>query len=122
MQKNVVVNIKDKFALFKDTWSPKILGEVNNFYIKVFKAQGEFVWHQHHNDDEFFLVVKGQLIVKLREREVTINEGEFFIVPRGTEHCPVAPEEAHVVLFEPKEVVNTGEIECEKTAKDLEWI
>ena len=116
------VNIRDKFALFDAYWTPKILGEVNNSYVKIFKAKGEFVWHSHENEDEFFLVIKGQLCIKLRGKEIVLNEGEFFIVPKGIEHMPYAKEEAHVLLFEPKEVVNTGSTVSEKTVENPEWI
>lgn len=101
------VNLKEKFCLFDAYWTPKILGEVNNSYVKIFKAKGEFVWHSHKNEDEFFLVIKGQLNIKMRDREIHLKEGDFFIVPKGVEHLPYAHEEAHVLLFEPKAVVNT---------------
>lgn len=116
------VNIEKKFQLFNEYWCPKILGAVNNHYVKIFKAKGELVWHKHEHEDEFFLVVKGQLKIKLRDQEVTLNKGEFFIVPKGVEHLPVAEEEVHVLLFEPKNVINTGDIVSEQTVKNLEWI
>jgi quercetin dioxygenase-like cupin family protein len=116
------VNLKDKFQLFDAYWTPKILGVVNNSYVKIFKAKGEFVWHSHKDEDEFFLVVKGQLNIKMRDREIYLKEGEFFIVPKGIEHLPYANEEAHVLLFEPKEVINTGNTNSEKTVENPEWI
>lgn len=116
-----VVNLKNKFKLFSEAWNPKILGEVNNNFVKIFKAKGEFVWHQHPNEDEIFLVIQGQLKIKLRDREVVLNEGEFFIVPKGTDHLPYA-EEAHVLLIEPKQVINTGNVRSEKTVENPEWI
>lgn len=116
------VNIKEKFRLFDQPWTPKILGELNGNHIKIFKAKGEFVWHQHENEDEFFLVIQGQLKIKFKDREVVLNEGEFFIVPKGTDHLPYAEDEAHVLLFEPKEVINTGKIESEKTVEKPEWL
>lgn len=116
------INIKEKFQLFDAHWTPKILGEVNNSYVKIFKAMGDFVWHRHENEDEFFLIIKGQLRIKLRDREIILNEGEFFIVPKGMDHLPYAHEEAHVLLFEPKEVINTGNTHSEKTVENLEWI
>lgn len=116
------VNLANKFQLFDAYWTPKILGEVNNSYVKVFKAKGEFVWHSHENEDEFFLVVKGHLNIKLRDREIRLQEGEFFIVPKGVEHLPYADEEAHVLLFEPKAVINTGNTVSEKTVENPEWI
>ena len=96
--------------------------KVNNSYVKIFKAKGEFVWHSHKDEDEFFLVVKGVLTIKMRDREIHLKEGEFFIVPKDVEHLPYANEEAHVLLFEPKAVINTGNIISEKTVEDPEWI
>lgn len=116
------INLKDKFQLFKEHWSPKILGELNGSYVKIFKAKGEFVWHSHQEEDEFFLVVQGELHIKLRDEEVILKEGEFFIVPKGIEHLPYAKEEAHVLLFEPKQVINTGDVKSEKTVEKPEWI
>lgn len=116
------VNIKEKFRLFNEYWSPKILGELNGNHVKIFKAKGEFVWHQHEKEDEFFLVIQGQLKIKLRDREVILNEGDFFIVPRGVDHLPYADVETHVLLFEPKQVVNTGNTDSEKTVNNPEWL
>lgn len=116
------VNLSNKFQQFDEPWSPKILGEFNNFYVKIFKAKGEFVWHHHENEDEFFLVVKGQLHIKLKDKEIVLNEGEFFIVPRGVEHLPYAKEEAHVLLIEPRGVLNTGNASSAKTVENPEWI
>lgn len=114
--------IQEKFQLFDAYWTPKILGEVNESFVKIFKAKGEFVWHSHENEDEFFMVVKGQLRIKLRDKEIILNPGEFFIVPKGVEHLPYAPDEAHVLLFEPKGVINTGETLSDKTVENPEWI
>jgi mannose-6-phosphate isomerase-like protein (cupin superfamily) len=116
------VNIKEKFKKFHAYWSPKIIGALNGNYVKIFKAKGEFVWHRHEEDDEFFLIIHGQLKIKLKDREIILNEGEFFIVPKGVEHLPYADVEAHVLLFEPANVINTGDAVSEKTVKDLEWI
>src|SRR5215475_4736150 len=96
-----VVNLARKFSLFSDYWSPKIVGELNGQQVKVAKLKGEFVWHQHAHEDELFLVAKGRLRIQLRDREVIINEGEFFIVPKGVEHLPIAEAEVHVLLLEP---------------------
>jgi mannose-6-phosphate isomerase-like protein (cupin superfamily) len=117
-----VVNLAGKLRLFTETWSPKIVGELNGQQVKVAKLEGEFVWHHHEQEDELFLVVKGRLRIKLRDREVVIEEGEFFIVPRGVEHCPVAEEECHVVLLEPASTLNTGNVRDERTRRDLERI
>jgi mannose-6-phosphate isomerase-like protein (cupin superfamily) len=116
------VNLKQKFGLFVDTWNPKIVGELNNNYVKLAKFKGEFVWHKHEDEDEMFLVIKGQLLIKLRDRDVNLSEGEFFIVPKGMEHLPIAQEEVHVVLFEPKSVLNTGDKKNSKTVEKLKWI
>ena len=116
------VNIKDKFSLFQEHWSPKIIGEVNDTYMKAVKFKGDFVWHHHDNEDEMFLVVKGRMTMKLRDGDVELEEGEFFIVPRGVEHCPVAEEEAHVLLLEPKSTLNTGNVQNERTLAELERV
>ncbi len=116
------VNLKEKFSSFADRWRPKIIGQVNDFYMKAVKLQGEFVWHHHENEDELFLVVKGTLRMKFRDREAMIREGEFIIVPRGVEHCPVADEEVHVILFEPTSTLNTGNVTNERTVAKLERI
>jgi mannose-6-phosphate isomerase-like protein (cupin superfamily) len=116
------VNLSEKFGLIGDYWSPKIAGELNGQYVKLAKLKGEFVWHHHENEDELFLVVKGQLTLKFRDKDVILREGEFLIVPRGVEHKPVAHEEAQVLLFEPKSTLNTGNIKGERTVEDLERI
>ncbi len=114
-----VVNLAQKFSLFADYWSPKIVGELNGQQVKLARLKGEFIWHHHENEDELFLVMKGQLIIKLRGGEVTINEGEFFIVPKGVEHLPVAEDEVHVVLLEPASTLNTGNLRNERTVENL---
>ena len=119
---NEIVSLKEKFTLFDQYWTAKVVGQLDDFYVKVFKAKGEFVWHSHQNEDEFFLVIKGSLKIKLPDREVVLNEGEFFIIPKGVGHCPYADQEAHIMLLEKKDVINTGKVPPEKTAKDLEWI
>ncbi len=115
-------NLKHKFSLFQDFWSPKIAGEINDSYVKLVKLKGEFVWHHHEHEDEMFLVVKGSLLMRFRDRDVRLEEGEFIIVPRGVEHLPVAEEEAHVVLLEPKSTLNTGNLKNERTVEELEQI
>ena len=117
-----VVNLAQKFSLFSDYWSPKIIGELNGQQVKVAKLHGEFVWHQHENEDELFLVVQGRLCIKLRDRDVTINAGEFFIVPKGIEHLPIAEEEVHVVLLEPASTLNTGNVRNERTVETLDRV
>lgn len=116
------INLADKFGLFNEYWSPKIVGELNGSYIKLAKLKGEFDWHHHENEEEMFLVVKGKLIIKFRDKDVAINAGEFIVIPRGVEHLPVAPEEVHVMLIEPKETLNTGNIINEKTKQVIDWI
>lgn len=116
------VNLKDKFAKFQDYCNPRVIGEVNDCHVKAVKLKGEFIWHHHDNEDELFLVVKGTLRMKFRDREATIREGEFVIVPRGVEHCPVADEEVHIVLVEPRTTLNTGNIQNERTVSQLERI
>lgn len=116
------VNLAHKFSLFEDHWSPKIAGEINDSYLKLVKFKGEFVWHHHEAEDELFLVVKGRFLVKLRDRDIWLEEGEFVIVPRGVEHMPIAEEEALVLLLEPKSTLNTGNVRDEKTVADVERI
>jgi len=117
-----VVNLNDKFSLFQEYWQPKIAGEVNDAYVKLVKLKGEFVWHKHDAEDELFLVVKGKLTIKLRDRDLQLAEGEFAVIPRGIEHMPVADEEVHVVLIEPKSTLNTGDQQSGHTVPELERI
>jgi mannose-6-phosphate isomerase-like protein (cupin superfamily) len=116
------INLREKFSRFSDCCNPRIIGEVNDCHVKAVKLQGEFVWHHHETEDELFLVVKGTLRMKFRDREAVVREGEFVIVPRGVEHLPVADEEVHVVLIEPKSTLNTGNLTNERTVAQLERI
>ena len=116
------VNLAEKYALFTEHWSPKIAGELNGQQIKLVKFKGEFIFHHHETEDELFYVVKGSFDMHFTDKVVTINEGEFIIVPRGVAHKPVAKEEVQVMLFEPATTLNTGNTENEKTVKDLESI
>ena len=116
------VNVAQKFTLFNEYWVPYIVGELNDSYIKVDKLKGEFVWHKHEAEDELFLVNKGKLLIKLRDKDVWLEEGEFIIIPKGVEHKPVANEEVHVVLIEPKSTLNTGNVKNEKTVAQLKKI
>ena len=109
------INLQEKFSLFNEYWNPKIVGEANGQYIKLAKAQGEMIWHKHENEDELFLVVKGKLIIQLRDGNVELENGEIFIVPKGIEHKPIANEETHFLMFEPKTTTHTGEVESEIT-------
>lgn len=109
------VNLSEKLGLFSEQWSPRIVGEINDAHVKLVKLKGEFVWHKHEAEDEMFLVLKGALLMKLRDRDIRVEEGEFVIIPKGVEHLPVAEEETHVLLFEPKTTLNTGDVENERT-------
>ena len=120
--KNQKVNLAEKFSRFSDYCNPRIVGEVNDCHVKVVKLKGEFIWHHHDNEDELFLVTKGRLLMKLRDGDITIEEGEFYIVPRGVEHCPVAEQEVHIVLIEPRSTLNTGNLRNERTRAELERI
>jgi mannose-6-phosphate isomerase-like protein (cupin superfamily) len=116
------VNISQKFAEFSDYWNPKIVGELNGQHVRVVKLHGEFMWHHHDDEDELFLVMKGKLLMRLRDREMWVNEGEFIIIPKGVEHLPVAEEEVHVILLEPATTLNTGNVENQRTVKRPERI
>ena len=116
------INIQEKFGLFSDHWSPKKIGELNGQQIILAKVQGAFVFHKHDNEDELFMVIKGQLIIELRERSVVLNPGEFYIVSRGIEHKPTAKEETHLLLFEPLSTKHTGEVMADITVETYEEI
>jgi mannose-6-phosphate isomerase-like protein (cupin superfamily) len=109
------VNLREKFALFSEHWSPKIAGDLNGQQVKLVKFQGSFVWHHHDGEDELFLVIQGRFRMEFRDHSVALEEGEFLIVPRGVEHRPVADEEVWVLLFEPATTLNTGNITGELT-------
>lgn len=113
------VNLAEKFSLFSEHWSPRVVGELNGQQVKLAKLLGSFDWHHHEHEDELFLVVKGSLTLRLRDREVVLNEGEFFIVPCAVEHQPIAEHEAHVLLFEPATTLNTGNVRNERTRTEL---
>jgi mannose-6-phosphate isomerase-like protein (cupin superfamily) len=116
------INLEQKYSLFHEFWSPKIVGELNDSYIKLAKLKGEFDWHHHDQEDELFLVVKGQLTIKFRDREVSLGAGELIVIPKGVDHLPVAAEEVQVMLIEPKGTLNTGNVITEKTKEVLERI
>jgi mannose-6-phosphate isomerase-like protein (cupin superfamily) len=116
------VNLAEKLALITEHWDPHVVGELNGQHVKLAKLKGEFAWHHHEQEDELFLVLKGRIVIRLRDREVSIGEGEFFIVPRGVDHQPVAEEEAHVVLFEPVSTLNTGNLRNGRTIDNPRWI
>ncbi len=112
------VNIEEKFSLFDTHWDPKIVGALNRQFVKLAKFKGEFIWHKHDREDEMFLVVRGTFDMHLRDGVITVNEGEFIIIPRGTEHKPVARDEVSVLLFEPETTINTDDAPGELTQKD----
>ncbi len=118
------INLTEKFELFNNYWSPRIVGELNGQYVKLAKLKGEMVWHAHENEDEFFQVIKGSIVIHLRDQSIALNQGECFIVPKGVEHKPEAAEEAHVLLFEPKETEHVGKTETEMKVEieDQTWI
>ncbi|MGA7625008.1 MAG: cupin domain-containing protein [Candidatus Acidiferrales bacterium] len=115
-----VINVNEKLCKVKEPWSPKIVGELNDSYVKVVKFSGEFVWHHHDNEDELFWVIQGRLRMRFRDRDVDVLPGEFIIVPKGVEHMPVADEEVQVVLLEPKTTLNTGNVRNQRTLVELE--
>ena len=118
------INLQTKFNLFNEHWSPRIIGELNGQYIKLAKLKGEFVWHTHVDEDEYFQVIKGTITIHLRDRSIDLHEGECIIIPHGMEHKPEAKDEAHVLLFEPKSTAHTGDVESELTvqSEDQVWI
>jgi len=116
------INLQDKYSKFSEHWSPKIIAQMNDYHFKIAKVLGEFIWHDHQETDEVFLVVKGQLEIHFRDGKVTLNEGEMFVVPKGVEHKPVADKECHILLVEPASTVNTGDVVDEKTVTDTDWV
>lgn len=116
------VNLAEKFGKIQDYWNPRVIGELNDFAVKAVKLKGEFVWHHHDAEDELFLVMKATLRMRFRDREAVVREGEFLIVPHGVEHMPVADEEVHLILLEPKSTLNTGNIDNERTVRELKRI
>jgi len=113
------INLKEKLALFQDHWNPRIIGELNGQHVKLAKLKGEFIWHHHEAEDELFLVLKGVLKMEFRDKVETIHAGEVIIVPKGVEHRPVAEHEVELMLFEPASTLNTGNLQNERTRKDL---
>ena len=124
MKKIEPINIMDKFSLFNEKWTPKIIGELNNQYVKLCKLKDDFVWHSHENEDELFMVFKGTLLMEFRDgRTVKIKQGEILIVPKGVEHRPHTNGDiVFNLLFEPKSTLHTGDVENELTIKELDWI
>jgi mannose-6-phosphate isomerase-like protein (cupin superfamily) len=116
------IDVADKLSQIHEYWKPHIAGELNGQLIKLVKFQGEFVWHHHQNEDEMFLVVRGQFRIEFRDKAVTLDEGDFIIVPRGVEHKPVADQECSVMLFEPASTLNTGNLVNERTVQELKRV
>jgi mannose-6-phosphate isomerase-like protein (cupin superfamily) len=116
------VNLAEKLSMFTDHWSPKIVGEINDSYVKLVKFQDKFIWHHHEHEDELFLVLKGEFVMRLRDRDVHLKAGEFIIVPRGVDHMPIAEREVHVLLLEPKSTLNTGDVNNHKTVTNPEHL
>lgn len=116
------INLLDKLGQFSDTWSPRIVAALNGQLVKLAKLKGEFVWHAHENEDELFYVVQGELIMRLRDREVPLKAGDLFVVPRGVEHSPSSPRGASVMLFEPEQTRHTGNAVHERTVHEQAWI
>ncbi|MBK6647598.1 MAG: cupin domain-containing protein [Anaerolineales bacterium] len=121
--KHISINFQEKLSKFTEQWSPRIIAQLNDYQLKLAKARGEFVWHDHPDTDEVFIVVKGRLVILFRDGEVSLDEGEMFVVPKGVEHKPVAEQECHILLVEPAGLVNTGSAtESELTAPNDIWI
>ncbi|HUF00207.1 MAG TPA: cupin domain-containing protein [Anaerolineales bacterium] len=116
------INFQEKLAIFAEHWSPRIIAQMNDYHFKVVKVQGEFVWHEHPETDEVFIVLKGQLEIQFRDDKVLLHGGEMFVVPKGLEHKPVAYQECHILLVEPAGTVNTGDVVNERTAANDVWI
>jgi mannose-6-phosphate isomerase-like protein (cupin superfamily) len=116
------INIRDKFAKFSEQWSPKVIAQMNDYHFKIARIEGEFVWHDHPETDEVFIVLKGELEIQFRDGNVVLNEGEMFVVPKGMEHKPVAEQECHILLVEPAGTKNTGDVVNERTVADSVWI
>lgn len=116
------VNLAEKFALFSEHWTPKIIAELNDYQIKIVKVKGDFVWHDHSDTDEFFFVIEGTLFIEFENKTMELNTGELYVVPKGVQHRPYALEECKVMLIEPRGVVNTGEAESNLTASNDVWI
>jgi len=116
------LNLKDKLKLFQDQWQPKVIGEMNDYQLKLAKIQGEFVWHSHEDTDELFLVIDGEMRIDFRDGSVNLKIGELFVVPKGVEHKPFAAQECHILLIEPRGVINTGDADSKLTAANDVWI
>lgn len=120
--KHASINLAEKLTKFSDYWSPKVIAEMNDYQFKLAKLKGEFVWHNHADTDEVFLCLSGEMKIELRDGVVALTEGDLYVVSKGVDHKPVSDQECHVLLIEPKGVVNTGEVESILTSKIDDWI
>jgi mannose-6-phosphate isomerase-like protein (cupin superfamily) len=120
--KHNAINFKDKFTKFTEHWSPRVIAEMNDYQFKLVKVEGEFVWHDHPDTDEVFIVIEGCLNIEFRDGVVTLESGEMFVIPKGIEHKPMATSECKIMIVEPKGVVNTGDSGSELTAEDDVWV
>ena len=116
------ININDKLNKFSDLWSPKVIAEMNDYQFKLAKVKGEFVWHSHEETDETFIVLDGELLIEFRDKKIRLNKGELYIVPKGIEHKPYAENECHIMLIEPKGIINTGEKSTKLTSENDIWV
>lgn len=116
------INFQEKLSKFSEHWSPRIIAQMNDYHFKIVKVQGEFLWHDHPETDEVFIVLQGRLEIQFRDGSVQLNEGEMFVVPKGVEHKPVAEEECHILLVEPVGTINTGDLVNERTAANDVWL
>ena len=116
------ININDKLNKFSDLWSPKVIAEMNDYQFKLAKVKGEFVWHSHEETDETFIVLDGELLIEFRDKKIRLNKGELYIVPKGIEHKPYAENECHIMLIEPKGIINTGDKSTKLTSKNDIWV
>ena len=116
------INLKEKYSKFTKHWSPRIIAEMNDYQFKLAKIKGEFVWHDHKNTDETFIVIEGKMTLKFRNGDVNLSEGEMFVVPKGVEHKPCAEEECKILVVEPRGVINTGDVDGELTINQEQWI
>ena len=116
------VNFQEKLSLFSEHWSPKVIAEMNDYQFKLAKLHGEFVWHQHDDTDETFIILSGSLVIELEDESVELEEGDLYVVPKGVQHRPIAKNECHVLLIEPRGVINTGEATSELRAENDQWI
>ena len=122
MEKIEPINIMNKFSLFDEEWTPKIIGELNDQHVKLCKLKDDFIWHHHEETDEAFIVLKGEIHIEFEDHTVRLGEGEMLVVPKGVRHKPYADQEAHVMIIEPKDVRNTGNIEDDFTAPNNKWV